>query len=266
MKTILCPIDFTPRGKKLINYVANLAKERNCKIYIIPTQSVKKKELAISGSPGRSNKLDELHDYFSETMGIPCGIVDESLSGNLYKKLGNVADHYDIMAMMIYASSSKEKVSDIRLKKIIQDTLAPILVVPDQFSYQPIRRLLYAYDYKHEREAPLMQLNWLAEWFDTEMVFVTLLPGDSSLREESKMNSIHSAIRHSWKGNHAISFETIVYPSLPKGFEHYLGLSQLNDLLVLSINHQNIMERIWHKRVVKGVLQISQHPYLIIHE
>jgi hypothetical protein len=266
MKTILCPIDFTPKSERLLKYVSSLAKDRNCKIYLISTQPVYKKELVVAGINKERSRLDEIQDYLIETQGIPCGIVDEPITGNLSKKLGNVADHYDIMTIMIHVSPSNEKPSDINLKKMIQDALAPMMVIPDRFTYQPIKRLLYAYDHKHEEEPPLMELKWLSEWFDTELVFVTLLPGDTSIKEENKLDSIRMAIKNSWHGSNPISFETIVYPNLPRGFENFLGLSNLNDLLVLSINHQNIMERIWQKRVVKGVFQYSQHPYLIIHE
>jgi hypothetical protein len=265
MKTILCPVDLTARSEKLLKYVSRLAKDRNCKIYLIPTKGVPKKKKVLAGSHEGNIRSDELHDYLSGILQLPFSIIDESLSGNLYKKLGNLADSYDIMAMVVN-SAPEETEKDINLKRIIQDTLAPILIIPDKFSYQPISRLLYAYDYKHEKEPPLMQLNWLAEWFNAEVVFVTLLPGDSSIKEENVLHAIRSGILNSWIGSHPISFETIVYPNLPKGFEYYLGLSDANDLLLLSINHQNILEHIWHKRVVKGVLQYSQHPYLIIHE
>jgi len=263
MKTILCPVDFSTRSERLLAYVSSLAKDRNCKIYLVSAKAAQKKEKVLAGAHVGTIKSDKLHDYFSGIIGLPFTVIDESLSGNLYKKLGSLADNYDIMAM---SSVAHETEKDINLKKIIQDTLAPILIIPDRFSYQPIKRLMYAYDYKHEKEPPLMQLNWLAEWFNAEVVFVTLLPGDSSIKEENVLHIIRTGIQNSWIGVHPISFETVVYPNLPKGFEYYLGLSDANDLLLLSINHQNILERIWHKRVVKGVLQYSQHPYLIIHE
>jgi len=267
MKTILCPIDFTPKSDRLLNYMTSLTRDRNGKIYLVSTRASIKKELVLTGSHKREvSRLDEIHDFVSGIEGVSCGIVDETLSGNLYKKLGNIADNYDIMAVMITPSTTDEKAKDVDLPKVIQDTLVPILVIPDRFPYQKITRLLYAYDYKHETEPPIMQLNWVADWFDAEMVFITLMPGDTSVKEESKWTSIQFAIKNSWKSKNRISFETIVYPNLPNGLEHYLGLSNANDLLVLSINHQNILERVWYKRVIKGVLQYSKHPYLIIHE
>lgn len=267
MKTILCPVDFTPKSDRLLNYVTSLARDRSGKIFLVSTQETQKKELVLAGAhKNEAGKLEELHDFISGVQGVPCGIVEESISGNLYKKLGNIADNYDIMAMLIIPSASEGKTKSVDLHKVIQDTLAPILVIPHHFHYQKIKRLLYAYDYKHETEPPIMQLNWVADWFNAEMVFITLMPGDTSVKEESKWTSIQFAIKNSWHGQKKISFETIVYPNLPNGLEHYLGLSHANDLLVLSINHQNILERVWYKRVVKGVLQYAKHPYLIIHE
>lgn len=267
MKTILCPVDFTTASDRLLKYITSLARDRNGKIYLVSTDEKQKRELALAGTHRREgSRLEEMHDFISGVQGVACSIVDESVAGNLYKKLGNIADNYDIMAVPISSPSYDAKTKHIDLHKVIQDTLAPILVIPDRFPYQKIARLLYAYDYKHETEPPIMQLNWVADWFDAEMVFITLMPGDTSVKEESKWTSVQFAIKNSWKGHKEISFETIVYPNLPNGLEHYLGLSNANDLLVLSINHQNILERVWYKRVVKGVLQYSKHPYLIIHE
>jgi hypothetical protein len=264
MKTILCPVNFSPQSERLLKYVADLARDRNGKVYLISSRSSKEKVVAMSGTLQEDNRLDEWSSQLNEIHRVASGIVHGDLEGNIYKKLSNVADRYDIMVIMI--NSSDKKSHELNVKKIIQDALAPLLVIPDRFTYQPIKRLLYAYDYKHEEEPPLMQLNWLSDWFNAPMVFVTLMPGDTSIHEERKLNSIQTAIKNSWKDKHSISFETILYSTMSRGFENYVGLSEMSDLLVLSINHQNMLERIWHKRVVKGVFQYTQRPYLILHD
>jgi hypothetical protein len=113
---------------------------------------------------------------------------------------------------------------------------------------------------------PLIQLQWLADWYEAEIRFISVLPSDISTKEQDKLSSIHKAIGNSWKGNNKVSFETIIYPDVPPCFEQYLSLREMNDLLVLSINHRNMLERFWHKSVVKGLLQYGKHPYLIIHK
>lgn len=269
MKTILCTVDLTPRSDRLLQYIGSLANDRKGKVYLISTQMVAKKTLTLAGERNDENdgRLERMHDYLNGVQRVPCGIVHDSLAGNFYKKLGEVADHYDLLAMSVTSAvDGKNKISEADFQKIINETLVPILVIPDRFPYRKIKRLVYAYDYKHEPEPPLMQLHWLSDWFESEVLFITLFPGDTSVMEQNKLNSIQNAIRNSWKGKNSIQFETIMYPNIPAGLERYLQRSDVNDLLVLSINRQNILERVWHRSIVKGILHYASHPYLIIHK
>jgi hypothetical protein len=269
MKTMLCPIDSSPRSDRLVHYVGDLARDTQSKIYLIPAQASARKELVLAGTNNdkpRHERLDELHDYLSSVKHVPCSIEEEPIAGNAYKKLGTIADGYDLMAMpFTVTGKEKARTKGLDLTKILHETLVPLLLVPDPFKYEKVKRLLYAYDYKHEPEPPLIQLHWLADWFEAEIRFISVLPSDISTKEQDKLISIHQVIGNSWKGNNKISFETIIYPDVPRCLEQYLSLREMNDLLVLSINHQNMLERFWHKSVVKGLLQYGKHPYLIIH-
>jgi hypothetical protein len=272
MKTILCPIDRSPHSDRLIYYVGDLAKDTQSKIYLINVQTSARKKLELAHINTSDKKVEheqlyELHDYLNSVKHIPCSIENESVSEKNYKKLGTIADQYDLMAMVITATRENKSMNKaVSLTKIIQETLVPLLLIPDQFKYKKIKRLLYAYDYKHEPEPPLVQLHWLADWFEAEVRFISVLPSDITTMEQDKLTSIHKSIGNSWKGNHKISFETIIYPDVPKCLEQYLSLREMNDLLVLSVNHRNMLERVWHKSVVKGLLEYSKHPYLIIHK
>jgi hypothetical protein len=270
MKTILCPVDPSPHSDQLIHYVGDLAKDTQSKIYLIAAEASARKELALAGPTNdkvEHERLDELHDYLNSVKHVLCSIEEESIMGNAYKKLGIIADGYDLMAMSITVTDKgKASAKGLDLTKILHATLVPLLLIPDQFKYKKIKRLLYAYDYKHEPEPPLIQLHWLADWFEAEIRFISVLPSDISTKEQDKLSSLHQTIGGSWKGNNKISFETIIYPDVPRCLEQYLSLREMNDLLVLSINHQNMLERFWHKSVVKGLLQYSKHPYLIIHK
>jgi hypothetical protein len=268
MKKILCPVDF--HSDKLLHYLGDLAKDTESKIYLIATEPSKDKKLALANSEnrvGRNTPLDEFHDYLSAFKHVACGIEEESISGNSYKKLGLIADNYDLMAMSISGKGiGNVKEGGLNVTKIMQETLVPILLIPDEFKYTKIKHLLYAYDYKHEPDPPLSQLHWLADWFEAEVKFVSVLPSDISIKEQDKLEVLNKSIGKSWRGKNKISFETIVYPDVPRCLDQYLSLRGEHDLLVLSINHQNMLQRLWHKSVVKGLLRYSKHPYLIIHK
>jgi hypothetical protein len=267
MKKILCPIDSTPVSHRLVQYTGSLARDTQSKVYLISTEQ-EKKSLVFAGvrQQGSGRRLDELHDYLSGIKHVPCGVEEEAITGNRHKKLGAIADRYDLMTLAVLQSESQAlSAQGLDLIKVLQETFAPILLVPDHFQYQKIKRLLYAYDYKHEPKPPLAELHWLADWFGAEVRFISVMQSDTSIHEEDRLNSLHNMIMNSWKGKNEISFETIIHPDVPRCLEHYLSLWKMNDLLVLSINHHNMLERLWHKSVVKGLLNRTLNPYLIIH-
>lgn len=266
MKKILCPVDSTAVSDRLVKFVGELAKETQSKIYLVATDK-KRKEVVIQGSHYEGNdRLDQLHDYLSGIWHVPCSVEEKSVSENS-KKLGLLADQYDIMALAISNSdASTIKVNGLDLLKVLHETLAPILLVPDHFSYKKINRLLYAFDYKHEPQPPLQQLQWLADWFGVEVTFLTILQSDISAAEEKRMSDLQASIKKSWNSKNKISFETMTYPDVPKSLENYLAMRKSNDLLVLSVNHHNMLDRLWHKSVVKGLLHLAEHPYVILHK
>jgi Universal stress protein family len=264
MKTILCPVDSSPVSYRLVQYIGDLAKDLQAKVFLIASQTTKNKSFAYAGSQDSSDHthIDELHDYLSGIKHIRGGIEQERIEGNAYKKLGEIADRYDLLIM---ASDPTNK-DGLDLTKTISETLVPLMVIPDKFLYKKCHRLLYAFDYQNEPEPPLMQLHWLADWFEADVRFLTVLPKHTKEEENEGLAEVQKRINHAWNGKRQISFDTVVYPDVPRGLENYVGIRERNDLLVLSVNHHNVLERIWHKSVVKELLHYTKHPYLIIHK
>jgi nucleotide-binding universal stress UspA family protein len=264
MKTILCPVDSSPSSYRLVQYVGDLAKDLQAKVFLVAAQPTKRKALALAGLQDKSDHthIDELHDYLSGIRHIPGGVEQEGLEGKTYKKLGEMADRYDLLVM----TNDPSNKHGLDLTKTITATLVPLMVIPSEFRYRKNQRLLYAYDYQNEPEPPLVQLHWLADWFEADVRFLTVLPRHSKEEENEGLIAVQKRIANSWKGKRQVSFETTVYPDVPRGLENYVSLREQSDLLVLSVNHHNVLERIWHKSVVKELLHYTRHPYLIIHK
>ncbi|MBI1767202.1 MAG: universal stress protein [Bacteroidetes bacterium] len=269
MKTILCPVDFSISSDRVSRYAAQLARDTKSKVILIATHEGK---IAVPAGGGAEDKgdaiemLGEMHDLLKGDYTISCGVEEEILSGNIAKKLSSKTDRYDLT--ILGAPQDKKEFQNfagVDLIKVIQNSLAPLLIVPENFNYEKIKRLTYAYDYSHESQPPLAQLYWLANWFGAEVQFVSILP-NSSTSEELKLNSIQNKVANEWKSGIKISFDSIAYKNVAECLDHYIGLWSENNLLVLSVNHQNILERLWHKSVVKELLLNAKRPYIILHK
>lgn len=271
MKKILCPVDFSASSERVARYAAQLARDTKSKVVLIGTHEGK---LAVAvGGEGEDKgdaleMLGEIHDLLKLNYNIPCGVEEELISGDVSKKLSAVTDHYDLTVLGAPQKNDRSEFLNfarIDLIKVIQKSLAPLLIVPENFNYEKIKRLTYAYDYRHEPQPPLTQLYWLASWFGVELRFVSILQNSSRV-EEKKFESIENRIMAEKKPEIKISFETVAYKDVAECLDHYIGLWSENNLLVLSVNHQNILERLWHKSVVKELLRCAKRPYLILHK
>lgn len=271
MKTILCPVDFSPYSDGVSRYASQLARDVNAKVVLIAASPVRGKVPAGDWTEDRGeadNRLDELRDQVKATYRIPCGKEDDVIINNIYKRLGLVADNYDltVVGMKWGKDRVRRNGAELNLVKMIQESLAPLVIIPERTTYKKINRILYAYDYRHEPEPPLLQLNWLSAWLGAKVKFVSIIQTNTSVSEHEKINSMHREIAGQWRSKTMIEFETIVSDDAPRALEHYLDMRRGNDLLVLSVNHRNILERAWHKSVVKHLLKTAQYPFLILHK
>lgn len=267
MKTLLCPIDFSILSRATTQYAARLAQEMDAKIILVAANPVIEKIPA--GKWNRREEafhvLDEWRDQIANQFHVPCETRKDIITSS--KQLSILADEFDLL-MLGLTKIKRGTIMDyagFELLKIIRDTLAPILIIPDNYKFSKVKRLLYAYDYHSDASPALQQIKWLADWFNAEVTFISILPGELPLREEDRLNLTQDKISARWSTEKNLRFETIVYHNVSRCLEHYLSLWEKNDLLVLSVNHTSMLEKLWHKSVVRQLLKYGAHPYVILH-
>ncbi|MCU0368275.1 MAG: hypothetical protein MUF39_05545 [Cyclobacteriaceae bacterium] len=272
MKTLLYPADFGIVTSAISEYAAKLASDVNAKMVLVSTGGRSKMAHAVYTQPGRNknrDSLDKLHDLLTTYYHIPCAADELISSGNVYKKLSLLADKYDILliGMKPGIEGQTNNLTDIDYSKLIHEALVPIFLIPDKIEYKRIHQLVYAYDHKQEPNPPLLTLYWLADWFNAEVKFLSVLPTNISLKERTRLNLSHQFVEHEWNSTRKVSFETIINDDVTSALEGYLQLNEgdQNEVMVLSVNHSTVSERHWQKGVLKRLLKNALNPYIIIH-
>jgi hypothetical protein len=270
MKTILCPVDFSIATDQVSKYAAQLANFVHGKVVLVPTYPQQSKLRSLQSQAVRNevtDRLGELHDLLASSYHIPCTVDEETIAGSIYKKLSLLADNYDMLmiGMKPAKEGAPENSSSMDLLKLIHETLVPIYFVPEKFEFKPIQHITYAFDPKQEPNPPLLTLYWLADWFNVDVKFLSVFPSNISMKERSRLTSAQHFVENEWNSVRKLTFETIVQDDIPNCLESHMWSGDKNDLLVLSINHTRIIERVWHKSVIKRLLKNALNPYLIIH-
>jgi nucleotide-binding universal stress UspA family protein len=149
MKNILVPVGTSKNAKSHLQYAVDFAKEFNAKLYIVQVYNVYTKA-------GTMIKVDhilerESKEYLNklvskiDTKGVD--VIVKVLKGNLIDTLELACKAADIDLILIEPRTTSVKDEVFLGKtsgKIIKQTQIPALIVPEGYTFKPIKRILFA--------------------------------------------------------------------------------------------------------------------------
>jgi hypothetical protein len=271
MKKIICLIDYTLASENAMQYAAHLARDTSAKLVLATLQHHKapKKALAMAGEDDESlyhsSRLPEMCDRVRGVWKVPCE-YQESID------VENQTDliRQDVHLVVMGINSSKKTTpyllsSDIDFK-MIRESRIPVLLVPDNFEYHKLSRMLYAYDYANEATPPLDQLKELSEWLKADLRFLSVVDKSYSPEVENLLDERNAEIISHWKSGRKLTFDYIYYSDVKKCIDHYLELWRSDDIVIFSIDHPTFLHRLFHKSVIREMTVCGSYPILIIHK
>jgi nucleotide-binding universal stress UspA family protein len=272
MKKIICITDFSSISDNAVQYAAQLALDTNSKLVLLWLQNrAHEEKIAVFNSiqdedaPLHTTKLSEACDLLRGVWGIRCD----------YKEIPDLVDHAEEILdsdvqMVIMGIEAPSDNTPYRLFsgidfKVVRNTQIPVLLVPETFRYKKLTRILYAFDYVHNQNPPLDQLQRLAAWLRTDVRVLSVVQTKFSSEEEAKIDGRNSELQANWKGAYALSFDSVYYPDIAQCLEHYMKLWRADDIIVFSIGQQSFTDILFHKGIIQQMTLSCEYPILIIH-
>lgn len=272
MKKIICITDFSSISDNAVQYAAQLAMDTNSKLILLWLQNKThdEKVAVLSGSydedrPMHTTKLAESCDLLRGVWGIRCD----------YKEIPDLVDHAEEVLdsdvqMVVMGIESPSNHTPYKLFtgidfKVVRNTHVPVLLIPETFRYKKLTRILYAFDYVHDQNPPLDQLQRLAAWLRTDVRVLSVVQTHFSSEEEGKIDTRNSELLANWKGAYTLSFDSIYYPDVAQCLEHYMKLWRADDMIVFSIGQQSFTDILFHKGIIQQMTLCCEYPILIMH-
>jgi len=149
MKTILVPVGSSKNAKSHLQYAVDFAKAFGAKLYVVQIYNVYTKAgtmIKIDHILERESK-DFLDDLVSsiDTKGVD--LSTRTFKGKLIDILGKICNALDVDLMLIEPRTNSIK-DEVYLGntsgKIVKRTQIPILIVPENYVYKPIVKILIA--------------------------------------------------------------------------------------------------------------------------
>jgi len=271
MNRILCPTDFSDTAENAINYAARLAKIMDAELTLLNVQSLfdlssaemmeGKQETVRAASMQLEAEALEISREFK----IPCGsVVDPT-----FHKLSTVIEHesgsYDLVVMGSNGAGDLYKFfNGSNTYNTIVKTNTPVLLIPGGYAYSEIKSIVFAYDYFHHHMLPIDPLVNLVHALQAKVMVLQVVDQSLTKAEEENLAALQNSMRDLFADDIELSFRTIRAEDPAHGIHEYFIRSGA-DVLALCTKHRNIVQRFFHKSVVKHITSISDYPVFVFH-
>ena len=271
MKKILCPTDFSETADGAVAYAAKLAQKTGSHLALFNVQSFvdKTPEEALLGEQMNAqmayDRLEELSREISRVFKISCnGNVSTAIAG-LSRVIETEASGHDLIVMgttgpddafqFFFGSNSY---------RLAKQTSLPVLVVPAGYGYSNIEQTAFAFDYWRNNTLPMAQLVNVIKPLNSALTVLEVLEQSYSPRQEEEILADQKIIQDVYGKEVSIQFQSLYTRSIPQALDTYVKENKV-DLLALSTQHQSLIDRLFHKSVIKELSRIATYPLLIIH-
>jgi len=272
MKRILCPTDFSEAAANAVQYAAQLAQKMNAGITLInvvqiladltPEEAgVYRMELNEQDS---RKQLEELSEAVIKTFKVPCGFVVETSIGSLSKVISSKALGYDLIVMGTEGTCSiAQFLFGTKTYNVIREANVPVLMVPEDCQYKEIKLIVFAFDYWRTNQLPLTKLIELARILNSEILVLEVMEESRSKKAEKELKEDQKQIRQLYDDEGvAIRFDTIYTSDLPPSVNSYMLRNQADLLALCAIRH-SLIERIFHKSLIKNISGMASYPVFV---
>lgn len=277
MKKILLPYDFSEAAINALNYTKNIFQGFDLEIYLLDVYTANKaslvsKEMNESWFNEMDNEIEDEMNYLLEVLhGENKGFTYHGIveSDSFVKAIKNVIEKHHIDLIVSGTKGLKsvaQNITGTNTFKVINniDTI-PVLVVPVNFTYKKMQKVVFSTSYKrpfYTKELTLLLDMCVNLNYNLEVVNLTDEENLTNTQKEHK-KQLENILEVS--GN-AVSYKKIFWDeSETTTLEHYI--EETTSTLLVLINHKySFLNSFLEENVVKKSTLHSKIPLLILPE
>lgn len=259
MKKILCPTDFSDTALNAIAYASKLAQITGSSVTLFNIQSMFEvvDELKISTT------LELQSQEVTHAFKVPCDYVTQKSARILSNAISEKANGFDLIVM---GSNGPDDLYQFfwgsNTYNVIQKSEVPVLIIPSNAQYTEIRSVTYAYDYLRERHLPLGQVATFCKAVKCGLKVLEVMEPASSKGANEDLKQMQAILGRMFNEVIPLTYETIRSDEVARSIDNYMQTNS-DDILALCITHGNLLQKIFHKSVVKQISTVCNYPVLV---
>lgn len=265
MKKILFPTDFSSCASNAFLYANHLAEKLDAQIDLITVFNLPVSDASSVPPEFIQEMLDDKRKNIEEKLEAfhqqhPSKRVGEKIAEYgvfIYQEIVDKAEDqgYDLIIMGTKGEHNAiEKLMGSVTSQMIMHAHCPVIAIPEQAEYRPIRKIAFATDFFPAQRDSFDELQLVAKALSAKIEFVHVETKETYEDLKAKENEI----KEQYGYDH---FKLVQNKSLMQGMETYVEEDEV-DLLALFIPKRKMFERLFHTSFSRKMAFHAQVPIL----
>lgn len=278
MKNFLCPVDLSSASTNAMEYAARLAKHFGASLtllQIIKSSTLQDVANLEAGLPltiekrerATEEKLKEYCRLVTEEFSISCTARARAHTAHVDKALKKEIEegNYDLVIMGTNgADNLNQFYFGTNTYKVIRQISHPLLLIPEDCTYKPLKKVVYAMDYAVEDISTIRQLIKLTRGYNPEITVLHVNMEPATIGEEA-FEVVRNVMKREVDNYSKLEFANLAARDIAEAIDSYTRKSKAN-LLVLLNRHHRLLERAFFESTTKRISFIADYPVLIYHQ
>ena len=271
MNTILVPVDFSPASRNATNYAAELAKILHTRLllfhaYMLPTPisevpyaMITVDNLQKENEDQLKKEADRLHGQYGLEVEwlVRIGVASDEIKTIIKEK------ETGLIVMGMKGAGGLDKIIGSTTTNVARKVTTPVLVIPHDTTYTPIKHITYASDFSYKTSSrlfnPFLEIARAVQ-ARIHILFIRQSHGGETEEELAGKKSneiIFEGLDY--------EYATIEEPSVNHGISRYLQ-QQSSELLVMVAHKHSFLERVFSKDHTSAMAYETHVPLLILQD
>ena len=276
MMHILLPTDFSENAFNAARYSLELLKDETCVFYLLHTYTppIYRVDYAF-GSPGQLGLpddhqyvaeagLDKFRTALKETSGNPRHtFVTHSAFNTLADEIKKMVENENIDLIIMGtqgATGAKEIFFGSNTVHVLKNTIAPVLAVPAEYTFEPLKNILFPTDFEIDYQCtPISLVLDLARKWEAQLhVLHVAIPEGLTNEQKGQKKSLEELLTGISQQFHNLPDQELIL-----ALDNFQQSTPI-DLLVMVQNTHNFFERLFIVPTIQNIGLHTQVPFMVL--
>jgi nucleotide-binding universal stress UspA family protein len=268
INNILVPTDFSVTSRNAFHYAKILAEATNAQITVVHIEPLLVVDIGIV----RHQAMERLHEAMeifiadetddSPTM-VQTKVKTKILQGNPVSRLVEFSEQLSVDLIVMGTTGLQDfsaKIMGSTSLDVANKARCPILLVPRDVKWQPIRKIMFSTTYEAALPKIVYEVADFAKHFNAKVDFVHVDDGN----EVKDIDNLFEELFAEVNAGFPFDIHSVKNNDISEGLKQYAEENSI-DLMIFVTQHRNFWQKWIHHSITEDMAIFTNKPMLVMH-